>query len=293
MTENEKGIINGFLSKTLKLDTEVLASLYNDAGELTTIEPALKADETRISDHKKENTNQYNRGLKESFTKLEKQIKEQYDVNSDKIGIELVNEIVAAETAKASKSKGEVDDKHPKIIELKSLHDKALKARDAEWEKKVKEKDDHFAKQKNLDKIKELAWIEIESKNPILPEDAKKAATWRNTFLREIESGNYQMNEDGTVVVLDKEGKIATDSHGHTISFTDHVNEQGEKYFDFPAASTARSSATVPGADKTKKVPPVKPIKDSTEYAEKMKEMKTPEERANLTKQWISQQTKN
>jgi len=35
MTEAEQKKLNGFLSKTLKMDDEELASLYNEAGELT------------------------------------------------------------------------------------------------------------------------------------------------------------------------------------------------------------------------------------------------------------------
>jgi hypothetical protein len=292
MTDNEKKILNGFLGKTLKLSDEVLASLYNDAGELTSIEPALKADETRIADHKKENTNQYNRGLKEASTKLEKSIRDQFGVDSDKIGIELVEEVVLKEKAKVSKADGEVDEKHPKIIELKSQHDKALKEKDKELAKKLEEQQTGFNKMKNVEKIKEMAWVEIQGKNPILPEDAKKATTWKNTFLREIEQGNYQINEDGTIVVLDKEGKPATDPHGHLISFNDHIVELSDRYFEFPAANTSRSSAGTPPPGQGGKQT-VKTIKNQDEFANLMRTAKTTEERANLTKQWVSQQKTN
>ena len=275
------------MGKTLKLSDEVLASLYNDAGELTSIEPALKADEVRIADHKKENTNQYNRGLKEAATKLEKSVKEKYGVDSDKIGIELVEEIVDKEKAGVSKASGEVDDKHPKIIELRSQHEKTIKEKEKEWAKKLDEQKVQFDRQKSLEKVKETAWLEIEAKNPILPEDAKKAATWKNTFLREIETGNYQINEDGTIVVLDKEGKVATDTHGHMITFTDYIVDVSDRYFEFPAAGTQRSSAGTPKPGQPKPSP-AKTIKNQEDFVEQMKNAKTPEERANLTKQWTA-----
>lgn len=289
MTDKEKEILNGFLGKTLKLSPEVLASLYNEAGELTSIEPALEADAERITAHKTENKNQYNRGIKETATKFEKQIKEQFGIDSDKIGLELVSEVVAIEASKVTKSKGDIDDKHPKIIEIQTKYDKLLKDKDKEWEERLKKEQETFNKQKSLEKVKELAWMQLESKNPILPEDVKKAATWKNTFLREIEQGNYQINEDGTVVVLDKEGKPATDIHGHMISFNDYVVEQGDKFFEFPAASQQRSSATLPQG--TPKPQTVKAFKDQDDYVKQMKEAKTPEERADLTKRWTGQKT--
>jgi len=48
MTDSEKQILEGFLSKTLKIGTEELASLYNDAGDLTDLSIAEKADSERV-----------------------------------------------------------------------------------------------------------------------------------------------------------------------------------------------------------------------------------------------------
>ena len=42
MTEAEQKKLNGFLSKTLKMDDEELASLYNEAGELTSLTAAIR-----------------------------------------------------------------------------------------------------------------------------------------------------------------------------------------------------------------------------------------------------------
>jgi hypothetical protein len=53
MTESEKKLLKGFLSKTLKMDEEAMSSLFNEDGELTTIEPALKLDSERRNQDEK------------------------------------------------------------------------------------------------------------------------------------------------------------------------------------------------------------------------------------------------
>ena len=75
MTKEESKILNEFLSKTLKIDAEQLATLYNEAGELQGLQIAYDADASRVSKIKTENQNQYNRGLKEGASKIEKEIK--------------------------------------------------------------------------------------------------------------------------------------------------------------------------------------------------------------------------
>jgi hypothetical protein len=64
MTAEEKKLLQGFLSKTLKIDTEELASLYNDAGELVDLTIAEKAVSDRIKKLKGDGTDQYKRGIK-------------------------------------------------------------------------------------------------------------------------------------------------------------------------------------------------------------------------------------
>ena len=44
MTKEESKILNEFLSKTLKIDAEQLATLYNEAGELQGLQIAYDAD---------------------------------------------------------------------------------------------------------------------------------------------------------------------------------------------------------------------------------------------------------
>ena len=109
MTEAEQKKLNGFLSKTLKMDDEELASLYNEAGELTSLTAAEKADTSRVAKLKEENDSQYKRGQKEVATKFETKLKEKYGVSSDETGIDLVDLILTTELEKVKGKGGIVD----------------------------------------------------------------------------------------------------------------------------------------------------------------------------------------
>ena len=127
MTEAEQKKLNGFLSKTLKMDDEELASLYNEAGELTSLTAAEKADTSRVAKLKEENDSQYKRGQKEVATKFETKLKEKYGVSSDETGIDLVDLILTTELEKV-KGKGDEDiTAHPEYLKLKSESDRMLK----------------------------------------------------------------------------------------------------------------------------------------------------------------------
>ena len=112
MTDPEKKVLEGFLSKTLKMDTEDMAGLYNDAGELTSLSVASEADTTRIKKLKEDASSQYKRGLKEGATKIESELKDKYEIDSELVGLELVDHIIEDKTKTQSDADGDIT-KHP------------------------------------------------------------------------------------------------------------------------------------------------------------------------------------
>ena len=72
MTPAEQKLLNESLSKLFKIDSEMLASLYNEAGELTDFSRILELDADRIKEYKTQNDSQYKRGIKEGASKIEK-----------------------------------------------------------------------------------------------------------------------------------------------------------------------------------------------------------------------------
>ena len=274
MTEQEVKRLNGFLSKTLKMEAEDVASLYNEAGELVSLTAAEKADAARVSKLKEDNDSQYKRGQKEVASKLEAKLKERYDIESELTGVELVDHILTNEIEKV-KGSGEDITANPEYLKLKLENDKALKAKDKEWQKKLEERESEFKRESVFTRVKDRAFAELDNLLPILPEDARKAQRWKEKFIEEFRSFDYQ-EQDGGFVIL-KDGKPIQDSHGYTKSFADHVKETASDFFDFHAAEQRSSAGNRDIEQRAFQAP-----RDKDEFVAKMREAKTPEERVKL-----------
>ena len=285
MTPEEKKKLEGFLSKTLKIDTEELASLYNDAGELVDLTVAEKADADRIKKLKGDGTDQYKRGIKEGATKIEKAVKDKYGFDSELEGVELIDFLV---TEKITEVKGTSDDitKHPEFLKHQHEWEKQLKVKEKEWQQKVEDKEREFQKRSVMSKIEKRALDELDRLRPILPEDAKKAQRWREKYIEEFRVFDYQ-EKDGDFIMI-KDGEPVKDSHGHMITFEDFARDTAGGYFDFKAADDRSSSGNKNEPSK----PPVKPPKDGQEYFDQLKAAKTPEERLAIKVSYENSKTK-
>ena len=120
MKAEEQTKLNETLSKVFKLDAEQLATLYNEAGDLTDLTVVTEADTKRVAKFNTEKTAQYNRGIKEGAEKIEKAIKEKYEVESDLIGVELVDQIVLKQIEAVTKANPKDITKHPEYIKLET-----------------------------------------------------------------------------------------------------------------------------------------------------------------------------
>jgi len=280
MKAEEQTKLNETLSKVFKLDQEQLATLYNEAGDLTDLTAVIQADEKRIAKFATDKTSQYNRGIKEGAEKLEKALKEKYDVESDLIGVELFESIVSAQVESVQKASPKDITKHPEYVKLESSIDKKLKERDKEWQKKLSDREQEFGREKLFEKIKDRALVNLESRKPILPADPKRAQVWKETYLNELRQGNYQEGEDGMFIVLDKEGNTMKDSHGNTVTFEEFEKGISDKYFEYPAAQSRSSS----GNQQTSQQSQVNDPRTADEAWAKLKDPKiTPADRKKFT----------
>jgi hypothetical protein len=274
MTDTEKSKLNGFLSKTLKMEAEDMASLYNEAGELVSLTAAEKADTSRVAKLKEDNDSQYKRGQKEVASKLEAKLKDKYDIESELVGVELVDFILGEEVKKV-KGNGEDISTHPEYVKLKLENDKVLKAKDKEWQKKLDEVEVTHTKQLIFSKVKDRAFAELDNLRPILPEDSRKAQKWREKFIEEFKNFEYQ-EQDGKLIII-KDGKPIQDSHGYTKSFEDHVKETASDFFEFQTAEQRSSSGNKEVESKGGII-----VKDENDFVEKSRQAKTPQERIEL-----------
>jgi hypothetical protein len=236
----EKEVLNEFASKTLNLDTDGVASLYNEDGTVKddALQVLLDKHAEKIQslkpDTKKIFDDGYKKGQSESLSKFEKEAKQKHGISSDKQGLELIEDIVAKykidhpdDPDKIKKSKfylDAVEEFNTKSKELENNYNSQLEAY-----KKTVEKERLFGS------VSEKALIIFEGLDPILSEDPARAANQRRVFLNELGNVDYTIRE-GAVVLLDKEGNDLTDRLGNRVNFEDYVKEVAEKYFDFNIA---------------------------------------------------------
>jgi hypothetical protein len=258
-----------YLVKTLKITSEELASLYNEAGELTDFSLIEQKDTARISKLTTDKTNQYNRGLKEGAEKLEKAVKDKYDVESDLIGVELFDHVVETKVAEVKGAAPEDILKNPEVIKLQNQHSKALKDKDKEWQQKLTDKEKEINKASLFNKVKTRALVEFEKLNPILPENAEKAQALKDVFLEKIAKFNYQ-EEGEDFVVLKEDGTPLQDSHSYNVTFADHIKGHADKLFDFKKAEDRSSSGLTEEQKKTQLGPKVRKPKDKDDYVKMM-----------------------
>jgi len=285
MTDSEKKILEGFLSKTLKIDSEDMASLYNEAGELTSLDIAAEADASRITKLKGDSSDQYKRGLKEGAGKIEKVVKEKHEVESDLQGVELIDYILSMKIDEV-KGAGEDITKHPEFVKMQMEKEKALKAKDKEWQLKLDEAEKNHKKQSVFNKVRQKALDELDAMKPILPEDAKKAQKWKDKFIEEFTKFEYQEQDDGDVIIM-KNNEPVKDSHGYSKSFTEHVKETASEFFDFQTAVDRSSSGNKSTDPKAELI-----IKTREDYINQMKAAKTPQERIKIQESYEKIQTK-
>ena len=128
---NEKQILLGLLTKTLnRSEQEVIELLYqkDDKDELIlkdgAVDEILELDSARVVNIKKNAPvpkerldNEYKRGVKEGLKELESTVKEKYSIDSEKLGIELIDELLADKSKKIKITDDDVK-KHPLYLDL-------------------------------------------------------------------------------------------------------------------------------------------------------------------------------
>src|SRR4051812_24573978 len=108
MKKAEKEILVAFLGKTLNMPSEKVDSLftqadpkseeYDFAAEASKI--LVDADIERVKEFKTKNTEEFQKGYKkaksEVLTAFEKEIADKHGLKSDKVGLELIDDLVAS-----------------------------------------------------------------------------------------------------------------------------------------------------------------------------------------------------
>ena len=236
-------VVTGFLSKTLKIDDGKLGEILNaeNATNESVLNSLLELDTQRVEKLKtsggKDGTFQdgYAKAKKEDRQLFEKEIKEAFEVESDKTGLDLITEILTAKTSEAGK-KGQLTDddvkKHPIYQAAEKAFKKQLSDKETEYKTKLSEVESAAKKAQTFSSVKDNALAILEGLNPIYAKNPKVATTIKNQFLNELQGFEFERQADGSWLVT-KDGKVVEDGHGHSKSFEDIIKETSESYFEF------------------------------------------------------------
>lgn len=285
MTDNEKSLVEA-LAKALNIATEGMATLFNEAGELQSIDPFISELENRNRKAKADRDNQYSRGKAEALKSLEKELKVKYGVTDEVQGIDLVDSIVIAETEKVKDASPDDIDKHPQFALKQREWQKQMAAKEQEFATKIDELTKAHEQDKLMGKVEQKA-VEflMSGYNPALPENQTRAEKLRQMFIADIRSGKYKIDGDA-IIPVDETGEQLTDNTGKPITFDLHAENYAALYFDKAAPG---SKKTAPGGNEKTPGKHLTVPKNESEFAEMSKSM-SPQERAELLKAYRENQ---
>jgi len=241
-----KQFILGLLTETLnKSDGELAELLYqkSEEGEETLKEEALdtvkrlfeeKFQKIKVDSETKLKTAQddfHKKGKKEALEKLESDIREKYELESEVEGIELVDAVV--EKFKQADTK-----LTPDKVKLTDTYREAEK----QWKKTMK--DELAAKVAEIEELKaghekEKTWSQVSrdirgillNQKPVLPKNQRAAENQVNTFLESFKDYEWQLGDNGEHLAI-KDGKRVEDRMGNEVSLKALVEGRIPEHFD-------------------------------------------------------------
>jgi hypothetical protein len=224
------------------------------------VELLAEKDKKRLeritTDHKNQLTEIHDKGYKkaqkEVLSTFEQQVKEKYGYSTEKMGIDLIDDLVALNKGKG----GDVDVKtHPDYLKLEKMLQTEFVPK-AKLEETLGEFEQFKAgmmKQQVRAVIAKDALSILDALNPVLPADPKNAQNLKSLFLKEIEGGNdFQPQEDGNHLIL-KDGKRLETENMNPVAFSDFVKSKASEIFDFatqePKGGTGTGGAGTGGSN--------------------------------------------
>lgn len=266
-------IIKGLLSKAYKFDDGKIAELLKEAdgvNEENILSSLLTEDAARVTILKTPKSGEtYNDGYakakKEVLTDLENQIKTAHGIQSDKKGVELIDEIITAKSSNGGKD-GEITDdvvkRHPAFIQMEKDFKKQVSDKEKELETKTKEYETSISKISTFTNVKSKADGIFQALKPILPKNAKVAQNIKNQFYKELEGYDFEQQADGSYLVS-KDGKRLEDGHGHSRDFNEIIESIAGNYFEFEENNGGANAGNNNDKDKTK--PDIKNVKSESD----------------------------
>lgn len=237
---NYEKILHGVLSKTLNVDDGKFAELIkngeSELSESEIISQLLKLDVDRVKAIKDETGKEkfqegFKKSKKEVLEALETEMKEKFNIESSKTGLDLVNEIVE----KTSKPNSEVTEdairRSKLFLDLESKLKSEIKDLKTQHQNEVDTIRKSYEGEKILSSVNANAMKILNELNPILPSNATIAENQKKAFLNQFKDFGFELQDD-RIVVLDKDGKVLQDEHGNTKTFDEIVKAKASNFFE-------------------------------------------------------------
>jgi len=279
--------LTALLGQTLNVPAEKVTSLFaNEEG--TELKPEalteiLELNTKKVAGFKAENQTYFDNGMKKATKEVlsdrEKEIKEKYGVTSDKVGLELIDEIISAKSVKSKDMDPDKVKSSPEYIKLQDEMTNKVKAIETEWKEKLDLKEKEYADEKTFSIVDKKA-DEILA-GFALPEDQKLRANQRKLIVDELKKYKYQDN-NGEFVILDENGKVLEDGHGNRVNFKTFVENGAGKYWpklEGEKRSGSGGNNNASGNGQQNNGWTGKPIKTEEDYKRAMGEAKDGKER--------------
>ena len=243
-----KTIITGLLSKAYNFDNGKIAELFKDGEtelseqqQTEILNKILEIDAQRVENIKKsvDKKDAFQDGFKkaksEVLTDFEKGLKEKFGVESDKTGLELVEELVSKKSEGGQGDLTEDVIKRSKVFQdMESNLKKQVTTVKTEYETKINEIQDGYKAEKTFSNVSQKALQIFNGLNPILPQNKTVADNQVKFFVNTLKDFKFDV-QDERIVVMDKDGKVLEDGHGNSRSFEDIVKETASGLFEFKA----------------------------------------------------------
>ena len=232
-------ILTGVLAKTLNLGDGEIAELIKDGEgvkESDIIQKILDLDVQRVEkiktsvDGKEKFQEGYKKGKEESLSKLEKQIKEKFGIQSDKLGVELVEEVIS-EKSKPVETDEETVKRSKTYQDLETRLKAELKTQKETYEQQIADINFQTQREKTLSVANKKALEIFAGLEPVLPTSKQVADNQIGWFLKSMEEYEFDVQDDRIVVM--KDGKVVQDGHGNSRTFDEIVKDKAGKFFEF------------------------------------------------------------
>lgn len=279
-----------------KADDGTLTEEINDNALATLTE--MHAEHVKLlkgaGDGKTQFDNGYKAGQKEALTALEKTIRKEFSTDSQAQGVDLIRHVVQQAAQKGGKQMdADAVKGHELYVTLERQAAEQAQALRDEYEARIAELQTGYERKERFGKVQEKIVEFFDGLKPVLPSNPSAAANVRREFLSRFADFDYELTEDGQVIVK-KDGKRVENRHGHAVSLADLVKQEAELRFDFAKADPRGSAGNNgnPPAGGESGSGDWKAPKDRNEYLARLYDNKTTHEERLKLHDWSASQGK-